>query len=343
MKHASLAAALVLAIHAAPSLAAGAGPDAAPPSEVAAIADEPLETRQTLVEMARFTPESGLPAGQSLVAVKLQVLLDRANASPGVIDGYDGENSAKAIRTFEKMKGLPTDGVLDDEVWAALQRDGQPVMQIYTITEKDLDRPFKPLPHDYAELAKLDWLGYTSPAELFAERFHMDIELLQALNKGARFDHVGERLLVAQPEGEHPAGKVVRMTANRTEAELYTYDADGRLVTAYPATIGSEATPSPSGTVHVNAIAIEPAYYYKPDENFQQGDNDKQLKIPPGPNNPVGLVWIDLSKPTYGIHGTPEPAKIDKTFSHGCVRLTNWDAKELAGLVDPGATVEFVQ
>jgi len=111
---------------------------------------------------------------------------------------------------------------------------------------------------------------------------------------------------------------------------------------AYPATIGSEQTPSPSGTHRVKSIASDAAYYYRPDVNFRQGKNTEPLTIPPGPNNPIGSVWIDLSEPTYGIHGTPEPSKIDKTFSHGCVRLTNWDAEELARLVKKGVEVHFL-
>jgi lipoprotein-anchoring transpeptidase ErfK/SrfK len=110
---------------------------------------------------------------------------------------------------------------------------------------------------------------------------------------------------------------------------------------SYPATIGSQAVPAPSGIHKVAAIARDAAYYYRPDVNFQQGDNTEPLTIPPGPNNPIGTTWIDLTEPTYGIHGTPEPARIDKTNSHGCVRLTNWDVEELAGLIAKGVPVEF--
>ena len=123
---------------------------------------------------------------------------------------------------------------------------------------------------------------------------------------------------------------------------MRAYDAQDRLVAAYPATIGSAENPSPSGTHQVEAIAANPVYYYNPN-NFVQGDNTEPLELPPGPNNPVGTMWIDLSQPSYGIHGTPEPSKIDKTASNGCVRLTNWDAEELATLVDPGVTVEFIE
>ena len=114
------------------------------------------------------------------------------------------------------------------------------------------------------------------------------------------------------------------------------------MIAAYPASIGSADTPSPSGLVTVERIALDPGYTYNPKVNFKQGSNDKVLAIPPGPNGPVGTVWIALSKPTYGIHGTPEPSKIGKTQSHGCIRMTNWDATELAKMTSPGVTVEFV-
>ncbi|ESR25973.1 L,D-transpeptidase family protein [Lutibaculum baratangense] len=307
------------------------------------IVGESLETRQTLIGLVAYAEDRGLPEGQSLIGMKLQILLDRAHASPGVIDGYGGENTAKALRVFEELNGFPVDGVLDPDTWEALSSDASPTTQIYEITGEDLEHPFEPLPEDYAELAALDRLGWESPTEMLSERFHMDVDLLKALNPGAAFDRAGERILVADPAGAPPADRVVRIVADRSAAKLSAFDADGNLVVAYPATIGSRDTPSPSGTFEVTAIAPDPVYYYRPDENFQQGDNDEPLELPPGPNNPVGTRWIDLSKDTYGIHGTAEPAEIDKTFSHGCVRLTNWDVEELAELVEVGATVEFVK
>ncbi len=136
---------------------------------------------------------------------------------------------------------------------------------------------------------------------------------------------------------------VTSIVADKYQKQVRAYDAAGKLVVAYPATIGSSDTPSPSGTHTVARVALNPDYTYNPNINFKQGENHDILKIPPGPNGPVGSVWIALSKPTYGIHGTPEPSKIGKTESHGCVRLTNWDAQELAKLVKPGVTVEFAE
>lgn len=273
--------------------------------------------------------------------VKLQILLDRAGASPGVIDGIIGENVEKAIMAFEEMQNLEADGELDPEVISRLETS-EPVIGHYTIAEEDRENVRgEPLPEDYSELAELDFLGYESLEEKLAELFHMDRDLFGSLNTEANFE-VGERILVAAYGPPREEGEVARIEADKSLGQVRAYDADGNLLVAYPATIGSEQTPSPSGTHEVEAIAPMPNYTYDPDENFQQGDNTEKLVLPPGPNGPVGSMWIDLSEPTYGIHGTPDPELIDKVASHGCVRLTNWDAEELAGLTEAGVTVEFV-
>jgi lipoprotein-anchoring transpeptidase ErfK/SrfK len=271
--------------------------------------------------------------------VRLQVLLDRAGASPGVIDGFDGDNVRKAVFAFELMRGLPPDGALDPDVLAALDSGG-PVIGDYAVIADDLNAIGEPIPKDYAEQAKRKFLGYASIEESLAERFHMDIDLLKALNPGARYA-VGEPVYVAA-YGPDLKGEVARIEADKSLRQVRAYDADNRLIAAYPATIGSEDNPSPSGTHIVEGVAPMPEYTYNPKINFQQGGNTKVLTIPPGPNGPVGSMWIDLSEPTFGIHGTPEPSLIDKTASHGCVRLTNWDANELAKMVKPGVPVDFV-
>ncbi len=305
----------------------------------------PLESlRVEEVNAATFTEGASAIKGASPLILKLQVLLDRNNASPGVIDSIYGGNVAKAISAMESTLGLPVDGELDAEVWAALGGDSaRPPLKNYEITAEDLEGPFLPeIPTDYAELAKLESVAYTGPAEMFSERFHMDIDLLRALNQGKDFGRAGEKIIVADIDSEPIPGKVARIEADKANRQLRAYDEKDWLVVAYPATIGSEDNPSPSGEHKVNGVAANPVYYYNP-TNFQQGENTEKLEIPPGPNNPVGSMWIDLSEPTYGIHGTPEPSRIDKTGSHGCIRLTNWDAEELAKLVKPGVVVAFVE
>lgn len=270
---------------------------------------------------------------------RLQILLDRAGASPGVIDGYDGDNVRKAIVAFEAMQGLPVDGQLDDDVLGALET-GEPVIGTYTISAEDVAAIVPPIPTDYAEMAQRDFLGYTGVPEALGERFHMAEKFLLVLNPGSGFA-AGDSIFVAA-YGPDRQGEVARIEADKALRQVRAYDAEDRLIAAYPATIGSEDNPSPSGTHIVEAVAPMPNYTYNPKVNFQQGDNTEVLTIPPGPNGPVGSMWIDLSEPTYGIHGTPEPSKIDKTGSHGCIRLTNWDAGELAALVKPGVPVVFL-
>ena len=289
------------------------------------------------INAATFAGEQ-LPEGQSPLAVHLQILLDRAGASPGVIDGYSGENVEKAIRGFEQVNKLPVDGRIDQKLWDTLQAMGSDVIVTYTITDEDAAGLSADLPNDYAELAKLESIGFTSVMEKLAERFHMDMEFLVELNPDAALKP-GETIFVADP-GTDQEAQVATLVADKSEARLLAYDATQTLIAIYPVTIGSSTTPSPTGTHSVTAVAMDPTYSYNP-ENFIQGDNKQPLTLPPGPNGPVGNVWIDLSEPTYGIHGTAEPSKIDKTSSHGCVRMTNWDARELAHMVSEGVTVEF--
>lgn len=285
-------------------------------------------------------PSLSLGARQDVAA--LQVLLDRAGASPGVIDGRFGSNVDKALAAYNQITGSnlrSTDAV---GIQAALAQTGGDAFANYTITPEDAAGPYvASIPEDYSQKAQLDRMAYTSVTEALAERFHMDENYLKGLNPEADFNRPGTIIKVAN-FGRLVSTPVARIVADKDKKQVFAYDAGGKLVAAYPATIGSADTPSPTGTHTVSRVALDPNYTYNPSINFKQGQNDKILTIPPGPNGPVGSVWIALDKPTYGIHGTPDPSKIGKTESHGCVRLTNWDARELAKLVSPGVTVEFV-
>ncbi len=271
--------------------------------------------------------------------VRLQVLLDRAGSSPGVIDGLYGENLNKAVAGFEALNNLPVDGKLDHDVVARLE-DHAPIVTSYVVSTEDAAGLVDRIPEDYGEKAKMESLGYTSVAEKLSERFHMDIDLVKALNPVSQFAP-GNTVWVVNP-GSPRDGKAKRIEVNKKAGQVLTYAEDGSLLAVYPATIGSEDNPAPSGQHKVKGVARMPVYRYNPKLNFKQGKNNKILTIPKGPNGPVGSVWIDLTEPTYGIHGTPEPKLIDKVGSHGCVRLTNWDAEELAGMVRPGVRVDFV-
>ena len=270
--------------------------------------------------------------------IRVQILLDRAHASPGAIDGRDGDNLKKAVRAFRVMRGMPIEGGIDDAFWTELSKDSANATRIYEINREDVDaRYVERVPSDYAKLARLKWIGFSRPTELLAERFHMDEGLLKALNPGVDFGRMGTRILIAET-GAPPAGKVVRIVIDKAEGEMRGYDDTGAILIAAPATIGSPDTPSPTGEMKVTKAFPDPHYVYDPKKNFQQGKNRRRLVLPPGPNGPVGSMWIDLTKPTYGIHGTPEPSQISKTASHGCVRLTNWDAGQLGAMIVPNTT-----
>ncbi len=290
----------------------------------------------------KATYEEGAKQAQRPLAIKLQILLDRAHNSPGLIDGRQGENVTNALRMFEERSNLPADGKLNSEVWGLLQRDTADVLVRYELKAQDLEGPFvEKIPTDFAEMAQMKRLSYTSPIEQLSEKFHIDPDLLKALNPDARL-MPGEQIFVPDVIDRAPKEKVARIEVDKELSVVRGYTADGTLLVSYPASIGSRQTPSPEGTMEVKTAVKNPTYAYRPDKNFQQDDNTKPLDLPSGPNGPVGSVWIDLSKETYGIHGTAEPESVGKAASHGCVRLTNWDAEELAKLVKRGTKVSFV-
>ncbi|WP_192856812.1 L,D-transpeptidase [Pseudaminobacter manganicus] len=313
----------------------------APPQSQGSIETQPRSADPRLPEgSAKVDPSLSL--GTRSDVATLQVLLDRVGASPGVIDGRFGSNVDKALQAYRGLTGTMLRSTDTAAIKEALAKTGGDAFATYTITPQDVAGPYvASIPTDYSVKATLERLGYTSVAEALAERFHMDEGYLKALNPGINFDRPGTIIRVAN-FGRLVSTQVARIVADKGQKQVRAYDASGKLVAAYPATIGSSDTPSPSGTHAVTRIAFNPNYTYNPKINFKQGENDKVLTIPPGPNGPVGTVWIALDKPTYGIHGTPDPSKIGKTASHGCVRLTNWDATELAKLVKPGVVVEFV-
>ncbi|MGE7418479.1 L,D-transpeptidase family protein [Methylobacterium tarhaniae] len=288
------------------------------------------------------------------LTVQVQVLLDRAGFSPGAIDGRDGDNLRGALAGFAKAKGQSFSGRLDDNLWQALSGTSQdPAMTEYTLTEQDVAGPFvEEIPPKMEEQADLKALSYTSPAEMLAERFHMSKGLLEALNPDKPLTKAGTVITVAAvppletgriPAKELPeAPKVTRIEVDKDALQVRAYGEDGTLVHLYPASIGSEEKPAPSGVLKVEAVAFDPTYTYNPKYEFQGVEAKHKFTIKPGPNNPVGVVWIDLSgNDGYGIHGTPDPEKVGKTESHGCVRLTNWDARDLAKHVQKGAKVDF--
>jgi len=276
--------------------------------------------------------------------VKAQALLSRRSISPGVIDGVDGENFRKAVAQFRRQENLGESDELDEVAWLGLGGDtDQDVVVEYKLSEKDTEYKFADaIPRDYAKQARMKRLSYTSPQEMLSERFHMSEGLLMALNPEQRFTSAGRGIYVISSERSLQKGAAKRVDVVKSTGMVVAYGDGDTILSSYPATIGSTDTPSLSGQYKVTRIARNPRYTYNPEKNFRQGKNDETLVLPPGPNGPVGTVWIALSEPTYGIHGTPEPSRVSKTTSHGCVRLTNWDAEELIDLVRPGVPVRFL-
>jgi lipoprotein-anchoring transpeptidase ErfK/SrfK len=280
------------------------------------------------------------------VNVKAQVLLDRLRFSPGAIDGRRSDNFINALRTFQQQNGLNTSGELDAATWKKLTESPELALIEYTISAADTKGPFvAEIPDSYEKKAELKRLDYTGPLELLAERFHMDEDLLRQLNRGKSFDQAGIAITVANV-GVKPVAlrdKAAKLEVDKARKSVRALAPDGRLLAVYPASIGSEEKPAPTGKLKVVRVAHGPTYTYNPEFKFRGVKADRELKIAAGPNNPVGSVWIALNQKTYGIHGTAEPAKVGKVDSHGCVRMTNWDALALASLVRKGTVVEFIE
>ena len=293
----------------------------------------------------REKPAGQLQCGDSLA---FQVLLDRRGFSPGEIDGRPGPNLRRALTAFQQSAGIVTSGQADCATWAALDGEGAEITTAYDIAAEDAQGPFAgQIPSELVEQAKLPSLAYRSLLERLAERFHASPALLTRLNRGARLEP-GTRITVPSvtpfEAGVKPSSAEAPPTASvevSREGTLKVLRGDGTLAFFAPITSGSEYDPLPNGAWKITGVRWMPPFNYNPALFWDARPSDTKAKIAPGPNNPVGVVWIDIDLDHYGLHGTPEPGHVGHAESHGCVRLTNWDAARVASLVRPGTPIVF--
>jgi lipoprotein-anchoring transpeptidase ErfK/SrfK len=290
--------------------------------------------------------EANLDSDIHAEIVKAQILLDRANISPGEIDGQYSARLEQGISAFAEAYGLPSDTGWSRSFWLALTSNVTgPVLVDYALTREDLKGPFVQLPLKIEDMRSFKTLGFANVREALAEKFHISERLLAVLNPDASFSGLGEKILVPNVlvsgvSSERKAA-VARIDIDKDRQTVKAYSAKNDLIAFFPASVGGSDKPSPSGTLKVTLIESDPSYHYNPKYQFKEVEKQRPFDLGPGPNNPLGTTWIALSKPSYGIHGTPEPSRVGLAASHGCVRLTNWDAQRLASMLTRGVPVSF--
>lgn len=323
-----------------------------------------LRSFKTIIVAAMLFPAMAAAAPDPRI-LGAQVLLDRLGFGPGVIDGAGGASFAKALRGYQEAKGLPVTGLLDDATVKTFDvHRGMPTVIDVKLTDAILEGPFVgPIPGREAEQAKMRSLGYSDAMEKLAERYHTTEATLVALNSPRT--KVAPGVVIKVPNVIPPRQdfadsidpgwrktlwtlnvgsdqpQAARIVVDKSDGVLRVLDGAGKLVAQFPATMGSGHDPLPIGNWKIQGSAYNPPFHYNPDLFWDADARDRKTTLPPGPNGPVGVVWVDLDKKHYGIHGTPDPEKIGRTESHGCIRLTNWDAARLAMMVKPGTPAIF--
>lgn len=314
----------------------------------------PLLAALSLAFLVVAAPAQASEAAQSLAAaandpataqgnaaiLRAQILLDRARFAPGEIDGQAGSNLARAVSGYQAAHGLAVDGKMGAKTLASLNAsDTAPVLVPYTLSAEDVAGPYVKIPEDMEAKAALESMGFESLAEALGERFHASPALLKKLNPDADFGKAGTVLQVPGVAGLPALPKAAKLVVDRSDSTLSLLDARGKVLAQYPVSSGSEHDPLPIGEWKIQAVVRDPSFHYSPELFWDADPSHAKATIAPGPNNPVGAAWIDLSKPHYGIHGSAVPASIGKSQSHGCVRLSNWDVAAVAAAVDASVPV----